>query len=445
MKRLIGFILCALTLCMVLFSASSCSDGAVMILSDYSDYISDLFQYYYNDDEESNGNESDNQQTPPSSEYKPVEAEEYEGLIAIEPYKFDFAINFFGEYGYASRNGKNYLIDRRGNLTEINDESDNTSSDIIIEEIKFDKLVVSHEEKYGVLDLFGKVIAEIKYDFLDVSDKIIIGKINDETDVFYQNKVLHKIQSENVSIVSDELLSVDGIITDVITLTEATVGGYALASVPKEGIVKVKDNRGRFGYCSYPDGQILIEPDYFISGDFVNGVAYAFEYCADLINMVFVDYPILIDKNNNILFDFEIYADEVLPNKINVFENYDNCSVYSIDNPVSKRYGIVAKNGSEYINKELKFVPANNRVYGNYYLVEDTDQLCSLKDDVFVESVYLKFYPAGNMFIAETNDKTYSLLDSDLNIVIESCENIEYYDGIFMVKSNAMFAYYKTI
>ena len=137
----------------------------------------------------------------------------------------------------------------------------------------------------------------------------------------------------------------------------------------------MKDNRGRFCYCSYPDGQILIKPDYFISGDFVNGVAYAFEYCADLINMVFVDYPILIDKNNNILFDFEIYADEVLPNKINVFENYDNCSVYSIDNPVAKRYGIVTKNGSEYINKELKFVPANNRVYGNYYLVEDTDQL----------------------------------------------------------------------
>ena len=48
------------------------------------------------------------------------------------------------------------------------------------------------------------------------------------------------------------------------------------------------------------------------------------------------------------------------------------------------------------------------------------------------------------MFIAATKDKTYSLLDSDLNIVIESCENIEFYDGIFMVKSNGMFAYYKT-
>ena len=80
---------------MVLFSASSCNDGAVMLLSDYSDYISDLFQYYY-DDENSNGNESDNPQIPPSPEYELVKAEEYEGLVAIDPYKFDFAINFFG-------------------------------------------------------------------------------------------------------------------------------------------------------------------------------------------------------------------------------------------------------------------------------------------------------------------------------------------------------------
>ena len=79
------------------------------------------------------------------------------------------------------------------------------------------------------MDLFGKVIAEIKYDFLDVTNKIIIGKINDETDVFYQNQILHKIKSENVAILSDELLSVDGKIKDVISLTEATVGGYALA------------------------------------------------------------------------------------------------------------------------------------------------------------------------------------------------------------------------
>ena len=82
MKRLIGFILCTLTLCMVLFSASSCNDGAVMLLSDYSDYISDLFQYYY-DDENSNGNESDNPQIPPSPEYELVKAEEYEGKVRI--------------------------------------------------------------------------------------------------------------------------------------------------------------------------------------------------------------------------------------------------------------------------------------------------------------------------------------------------------------------------
>ena len=449
MRKVLSFILCIIMLCFTLPLASSCSDDVMPIISNYSDYVSNLFQYYFDEfdashDETSSDQEQNEEPSLPSvPEYKPIKAEEYSGLTAIDPNKFDFGTSFFGNYAYVSRNGENFLLDRNGNLTKINDESDSTSPDIVVNDISYDKFIVSRDGNYGVLDLFGNILAEIKYDDIEIFKEIILARSNSETDIYLSDKLLHNVKTSNVTIVSDELLSVDGNIVSLVSLAEAEVGGFKLAGPPSDNIVKVTDERGRFGYCSYPEGQVLIKPEYFISGDFFDGVTYAFEFKADLLNMIFVDYPLLLDINNKVLFDFDVYAEEVLPDKITVFDRYDNCNVYHIENPDSDRFGVVFESGSEFIYKELNFKPKNNRVYGNYYIADGTDKLCSIENDALIESEFSKFYPIENLFIGVSDTGKYFLVDGTLNIIIDECESIEFYDGLLTVKNDGKYSYYK--
>ncbi len=81
MRKVLSFILCIIMLCFTLPLASSCSDDVMPIISNYSDYVSNLFQYYFDEfdashDETSSDQEQNEEPSLPSvPEYKPIKAE----------------------------------------------------------------------------------------------------------------------------------------------------------------------------------------------------------------------------------------------------------------------------------------------------------------------------------------------------------------------------------
>lgn len=433
MKQLYKSLICVLVI-VVFTSVVACSKPEY-IMDNYSDYIANLFQYELKGDAESPGDISD------FPGYNPSPAEKFDGVENIGEYAFDFGTEFFGKYAFVSLGKKNYLLDRFGNLIELESKTGINAVDIKLEGIFYDKMLLKYGNLYGVSDLFGNKIVDFEYSDITIKHDIVVGKRNDGFDVYANGDKRH-LSANSVDILTEELLVIDDEIYDLASLTRAKINGYYLADAPVDGIVKIVNDRGRIGYCDYPSGKVLIAPTYIMGGTFRNGIAYVCDYKVDYVNQVFNDYPHLINTDNKTIYDFSEFEGRVLPNEIAVYDHYDNCNVFNLLISPSV-YGVVkiSDDGSAAIH-ELDFTPKFSRVFGKYCLIDENSCFYSLTNKEVLDLNLSEIQPINGKFIVKKADNGYSLLNESLDAEIDSCDNIKVYEDTIMIQKNGKFSYY---
>lgn len=189
----------------------------------------------------------------PDKEYQFIKAEQYEGLKSLTEYKFDFALNFFGKHAFAYRDNEYYLIDASGGLKLIETNDDSTLTDIVIESIEFDKILFKERDFYGVMDLSGKVFVECRYNNIEILENVILAYGENKTDLFVNDSFLHTINSTNVAFLNADFILADGKVLKITDLSEPLVSGYRMAEAPSDGMVKIINEKGDFGYSFYPE------------------------------------------------------------------------------------------------------------------------------------------------------------------------------------------------
>lgn len=418
-----------------------------VVVKNYSEFVGNLFRYYIQSDEKpGNGDdiEVDDRKDPDNnvSEVEPIVAEKYPGLKNICEDKFDKAKTFFGNYAYAERNGQGYLIDRGGNCVKVNKTVDNTSPDIVLANIKYDKLIIKSKEKYGVVALDGKTLLEPIYDRIEIKNDVIAGICDGQIVVYVGSDKKFEIEGFNFSILSKEFIQIDS----DIRLTEngeiAKIGSYRIWDIPSEGVIQVADSNNKFGFCLYPDGKTLITPQYFTASSFSEGVACVAKYKPDYEHAIFYDYQLLIDIGNNVRFDFSVFKNKYLPSDITVYPRMDNHCVVKFSTAIN-RFGAVKFSGNVVKYFELDYEPDGYRFYGDNYIIRESGALFSTDENAIISGKYLKVESiCDSLFLASSDTGAFSILDKEFNVIVEDCEFVDFYEDTLLIKKNSTYAYY---
>lgn len=459
----------ALALCMcTLMCSCACSRAReYYLLDDYGEYLASLVQYYRVEEDEGDtdggdtdeGEEGEVTPGPPEElPFVPEPADDIADLEKVYGDKLDYATEFFGSYAYVLQNNTAYLMDKNGNLTalpENSDENHSTMSDITIEKKSCDKLIVGTKAgKKGVLDIYGKVIAEIVYDEIQVSERLIVArkgvyteynKVGDY-DIFIDGVKTHSATAETISLISDEFLSRDGVIVRAGDMAAAKIAGYRMKFAPTDGVACiVTDDNKSVGYASYPSGEILVEPRYREGSAMFGGVAVVQLPIMDLQHMQFLDYPMLIDSRGEVIFDFKTRYendDDILPGDIHVMDNHGGYNMFEVTSTYPS-YGVVKYGDGEPEVTPLRFPFREPYLYGDYYIVGKSNQLCSVSKDALVTQDAKNVSAVCGKFVVQNADDSYSLLDGDLTEIIGGCENIVFYDDILTVKKDGKYSIYR--
>ena len=112
MKKIIKKFIAIFLLIPNLILSIGCGKNEFMLFEDYSDYVSNLYQYSADINLPENGNNNDNQE----QEYQNILVESVDELSPVDNYMFDFGTPFFGKYAYVVRNNIPYLLDFDGNM-----------------------------------------------------------------------------------------------------------------------------------------------------------------------------------------------------------------------------------------------------------------------------------------------------------------------------------------
>lgn len=428
-----------------MFAACFACRTARVIVPDYSAYISNLFRYYVSDGSDlTDGDVADIEEPKDDVKSERPLAEVYDGLINICEYKFDKAMPFFGKSAYAEYDGKGYLLNRDGSCNEVDKSPSNTVSDIVLESIIFDKLLVKRDDKYGVLDLSGKTILDAEYDRVEILGNTIAAAQSKTISVFRDGEKKFETYGDNFNIASEEFIQIDNRFLTTDSGETAKISEYSIRGIPNNDITLVANSNNNFGYCSYSDGKTIIEPQYFLASAFSEGIACVANYKLDLENVVFNDYYKLIDKDNNVIFNFDVFKNEFLPNQMTVFPKTDNHCVVRFSS-ASEKYGAVEFSGDTVSFIDLEYEPEGNRFYGDYYIIKESGALFSTKSNSIVSTEYLKVEPiCKSLFLASLPSGGFSVLDSKLNVVVDCCESVETYEDTLLICKDDAYAYYKT-
>lgn len=431
-----------------IFVLFACDDGREYYVSDnYSQYVSQLVQYAFADEDDNGAGDAVGLPIvvpEEGGENKANRAPEIDGLVAVYEFMFDKATNFFGKHAYVELNGDSYIFNESGTMEKIIETESDNDPEVMLDRIVYDKIVINKSGVYGVLDLNGNVIVDPEYDNIDILESLIVASRNSGgSDIFVNNKLVKSAfgNGDVVSIVSDKIIACGNKFYFVNDFMEAKLGKYFIADAPADGKVTVRDADGNFGYCSYPDGNVIIEPKYFLASEFSNGYAVVNMLSSDVT--VPYQMPMIIDASDRLMVDFsklEALAG-VAATDIKVYGNHDNYNVYYVKHRNVYKYGVVDFLASTPKCFEISFVPKNNRVYANYLIDNMTGRFYSLKEEKFADGDLSYITRAGNYFIAKSAE-AYYLLDDNLKIKV-TCERIENYGNILLMKLDGKYAYYR--
>ena len=405
------------------------------IIDDYSNYVSLFAQYVLDEtDEEFSGSDGED------GESNLIESPSFTGLTCLNEYMFDDAVNFFGENAFVEFCGEEYLFDRAGKMTKIDKNHISTTTDIVLENAVFDKFLVKNKEKYGVLDINGETVLDFIYDEVEIYNNVIVGKSDGKFDVYSNNVILHsQIIASKIMILSDEFINVDGKILHLLDLSPVKIGEYHMTDYPSEGLVKIANTDGLFGFCSYPQGDLIISPQYFFAGQFSCGVSVV----SCFKNTYEIDYPKIINKNNDVIFDNseEFSRFGIDPVDVKIYPCFEKYCVYSTRKFNSLSFGVINVSGNAVEKFDIDFVPHENRVFNGYLIEKSMRKLYSLDERKFVNENYQIIDSVGDFFIVEV-DNSIKLVKKDLTVVIDQCDEIEHYEDVLLVKIAGKYAYY---
>ena len=69
----------------------------------------------------------------------------------------------------------------------------------------------------------------------------------------------------------------------------------------------------------------------------------------------------------------------------------------------------------------------------------------SLDEKRFVDVIFKSIQPVKDKFIIQNYDGSYMILNENMEVIVNCCESIEFYDDILLIKQNGMYAYYEIV
>lgn len=421
------------------------------VVDNYQDFIDDLQQYEkididdaVDDDDEKTG---DLFERVENTSIYVSSSREFDGIKNLYAYAFDEATPFIGDYAIIKINGIEFLIDKNGeliNLSTILSKNKITLPDII--SAYFDKIIIQKDNCFGLVDFSGNSILSITYDNITIFGNIVVAKQGAVTHIYRDNTLLASVDC-SVDYVDEKVyIKTDGSYCNIETSENIIIEGASPMFVPKDGFVVVKKDK-LYGIAEYPSMNIVIEPNYFFCRNVGNGYCMIYEFSLKYSKYgVYYDYPKLLRISDNaVVYDFadveEATTCAMLPN---AFEFVDGNTNYFlgkfINSSIGYRSFYIDVNTSKLHCLDIDF--AQNKLFNHY--VQDIagnlyDVSCGgkLVSDLLFDEIEM----AGNKFIVKYNG-AYRLLDEKFEVIVESCQDISYRFGVFLIKVDNKYAYY---
>lgn len=431
----------------MLFPAFFGCAQTVLLKDDFAAYVSRLQPYLCRADLPDLPEPPD----PPGPAYPPPPA--YEGLVNLYESVFDLAADFFGVYAYVERDGKPFLLDLGGNLLEISENNPifhSTMSDITVENVVYDRAIVRDRNGFlGIADLAGGQLTGFLYRSVEIDKNAAIGRAAGYTDVYLNDVLLYRLETENVRLWSARFLNVDGAGVELESGLPLTVGGYPVFHPPSDGrILFYAPDSYLFGYADARTGEPVIPPRYLAGSDFYGGAACVYE--PDPYGESGIGYPKILDKRGGVLFDFSSYRGRYLPDALRVHFLYEDYIVFEAEANGRPETGLLrfTRGGADaLVLSEARVLeddvrPYGGRVYGGYLVDRDIGRFYDVSSRSFAAGEYESILPYENLFLARRKAADYTLLDAGLKPVIERCASISHAYGILTVGNEIGYSYY---
>ncbi|MBQ7224514.1 MAG: hypothetical protein IJX06_03080 [Clostridia bacterium] len=364
-------------------------------------------------------------------------AEEIAGLNLIGQYEYEGGIDFFGDFAFVTEKNEVYLLKNDGTISKF---IDSTSRDIVIISLKCDKIIGKSNEKLGVIDLDSNIVVNFEYDYIDIADDLILAKTDNKGFVYKNGNLVGEINKDGV-IVNKDLIVSNGKYYNACDLTISKIGDNFVMSAPYDDVVRIVDKSNNYGFAKYSTGEILIEPRYQLCDVMKENVFCAYNYGADEFGNFKMEYPKLINAQNELFFDFSIINNEITfdPTNITIYPASDGFVIFHINAPVNL-YGYVEILTGEYellYNIEVK----DCFVRKGKIITEFPQRIYDIKSKQFItQSDEVAF--CDGYYIVKSGEN-YKILSENMTVLVENCQEITYSNGIFRVKRNNKFAYYK--
>lgn len=364
-------------------------------------------------------------------------AKEIAGLDLIGEYEYEGGIDFFGNFTFVTEKNEVYLLKNDGTISKC---IDSTSRDIVILGVKYDKIIGKINEKQGVIDLTGNILVNFEFDYIDIFGDVILARTTEKGYVYKNNVLVGEVNKDSAIINKDFIFS-DGKYYNVNDLSVAKIGENFIISVPYNDVVRIVDKDNNYGFAKYSTGEIIISPQYQLCDVMNENVFCAYSYGSDDFGNFMMEYPKLMNAQNELVFDFSIINNEIAfsSTNITVYPANDGFVMFCLGAP-SNLYGYVDISSGEYkllYNMEVKdcFV-RNDKIITEFpqriYDIKTEQYLTQSDKVVFCNGYYIVKY-----------DEKYKILSPNMDVLIENCQEISFAYGVFRIKNNNKFAYYK--
>lgn len=430
LKKTICIVLCIITL--TLFG---CSQRGTPIIDGYRDFIENYEKYdVHNDDKRNNdntGSPSESDKTTEDrddkfafdiTEFSPVIEKEYDSVRIVSE---NLAI--------ATRDDSIFLV-KSGNETPIDFIKNSDFGEVSF--INEYYIVSSRTEGKILIGTDGKAITSDYYEEITAVGNVAFCYNEATADVIIENKIVHRNVSGNIRPLTEKYCfdNTKSLVLSISDFSPVYIGGLPIIDVPHDDIAIVKNNN-KWGYANVISNTIIVEPQYFVGSQFSCGYT-------DVRMNSSSDYPLIIDKTGNQIFDFgssDAIKTKYNAREIEVFSFFDGFVLFEATHLNEKKYGCI--NLLDPTKPELSFIsgkPFRNRAFGKYAILEEFNKLSDLTTNKFVDLNAEKITPTSDGFIIKRSSGC-SLIDYELNEIVSDIEYLDFGDGLYIVGNNKKF------